>query len=278
MEPVESVRFQRGDASLVCSVVPWDSETFGFTVGQIEAIDVGSGDSVAAVLGDFRQWAESVDARLVSCRLNHQQLGASMALEREGFRFVEMVFSPRMSLLQELDRPTVGVSIQRVAPVDVKLIADVAYSAFTTGRIALDSRLDPTLGHQRYADWVRRGAAAEGQDLLKVLLGDEIAGFFLVEPRDDGVIYWHLTALAPKWRGRGIALSVWQAMLQRHRDEGLAAVQTTISGHNLAVLNLYARLGFSFTSASMTFHWIADEPMRSQSSAARRSATLKEAR
>jgi len=257
---VLSVRFERGDASLVCSVVPWDSETFGFTVGQIESIDVGRGGFADAILGDFRQWAESVDARLVSCRLDHLQLGASMALEREGFRFVEMVYSPRLDLARELDRPATEVIIAPASPTEVEAIADVAYAAFTTGRFALDSRLDSALGQQRYADWVRRGAAAQGQDLLKVLIDDEIVGFFLVEPRDDGVVYWHLTALAPKWRGRGIAFSVWQAMLLRHRDEGLAAVQTTISGHNLAVLNLYARLGFSFTSASMTFHQITDGP------------------
>jgi len=260
MEPVRSVRFERGDASLVCSVVPWDSETFGFTVGQIESIDVGRGGFADAILGDFRQWAESVDARLVSCRLDHLQLGASMALEREGFRFVEMVYSPRLDLARELDRPATKVIIEPAAPAEVEAIAAVAYSAFTTGRFALDSRLAPGLGQQRYADWVRRGAADEGQDLLGVRIDDEFAGFFLAESRDDGVVYWHLTALAPGWRGRGVGLSVWRAMLQRHSDAGMAVVETTISGHNLAVLNLYARLGFAFTSASMTFHRITDRP------------------
>lgn len=243
----------------MCSVVPWDTGTFGFTVGQIEGIDVGSGGSVDAILSDFRLWAESVDARLVSCRLHHLQLSASMALEREGFRFVEMVYSPRLDLARELDRPVVEVSVQPATSEDVEAIADVSSSAFTTGRFALDSRLDPKLGQRRYADWVRRGVAAPRQKLLKISVDDGLAGFFLVEDRDD-VAYWHLTALTPEWRGRGVGLSVWRAMLQRHRDEGMAAVETTVSGHNLAVLNLYARLGFSFASASMTFHWISDRP------------------
>ena len=45
-------------------------------------------------------------------------------------------------------------------------------------------------------------------------------------------------------------------MLLRHRREGASFVETTISGHNLAALNLYARLGFSFGAAQMTFHWL----------------------
>jgi hypothetical protein len=44
--------------------------------------------------------------------------------------------------------------------------------------------------------------------------------------------------------------------LLRHKGEGATSVETTISGHNLAVMNLYARLGFSFASAQMTFHRI----------------------
>ena len=79
-------------------------------------------------------------------------------------------------------------------------------------------------------------------------------GFFIVERRPDTSVYWHLTAVAPTWQGKGIGLSLWQTMLHRHAEEGAAFVATTISGHNLGALNLYARLGFSFPSARMTFH------------------------
>jgi hypothetical protein len=52
--------------------------------------------------------------------------------------------------------------------------------------------------------------------------------------------------------------SLWQTMLLRHRDEGTSFVETTISSHNLPIVNLYARLGFSFASAHMTFHWLRE--------------------
>jgi RimJ/RimL family protein N-acetyltransferase len=71
-------------------------------------------------------------------------------------------------------------------------------------------------------------------------------------------VYWHLTAMAPHWQGRRMGLSVWQTMLIRHRTDGATSVETTISGHNLPAINLYARLGFSFGSAQMTFHWLRD--------------------
>ena len=57
---------------------------------------------------------------------------------------------------------------------------------------------------------------------------------------------------------KGMGMSLWQAMLLRHRAEGATFVETTISGHNLPIINLYARLGFSFASAQMTFHRLRD--------------------
>ena len=51
-----------------------------------------------------------------------------------------------------------------------------------------------------------------------------------------------------------IGSRVWRSMLDRHASEGAIAIETTVSGHNLAVLNLYSRLGFSLASAELTFH------------------------
>ena len=51
-------------------------------------------------------------------------------------------------------------------------------------------------------------------------------------------MYWHLTAVAPDAQGRGVGRSLWRTMLLRHRAEGVGVVETTISGHNPAVMNL----------------------------------------
>ena len=119
---------------------------------------------------------------------------------------------------------------------------------------SLDWRLDPELSHRRYANWVRTSFADARHIVLKAEVGGDLVGFFIVERRSDGSVYWHLTAISPRWQGRGLGMSVWQTMLLRHRAEGATTVETTISGHNLAAINLYARLGFSFASGQMTFH------------------------
>jgi ribosomal protein S18 acetylase RimI-like enzyme len=72
-------------------------------------------------------------------------------------------------------------------------------------------------------------------------------------------VYWHLTAVAPEWQGQGIGMSLWQTMLRRHAAEGATSVRTTISGHNAPAMNLYSRLGFSFSAPQMTFHWLREQ-------------------
>ena len=256
MNPTTETRLEIAGAVLECSLVPWDSEIFGFPVAQISRVDLGEGARPAEVLDVFDAWCTSHDVRLVSCRLDHLQLRESMALENAGFRFVEMVYVPRLASFEGIAAPRHVLQVAEAESGDLDLIEEIAYSAFSTGRFLLDWRLAPELSKRRYSTWVRNSFDAPRQTVLKAEADGQLIGFFIVEHRRDQSVYWHLTAIAPQWQGKGMGMSLWQTMLIRHRTEGVSFVETTISGHNLPIINLYARLGFSFGSAQMTFHWL----------------------
>ena len=178
-----------------------------------------------------------------------------MFLEDHGFRFIEMVYSPRLDGLNRVGLVENAPSISPATTSDIVDIEHIAASAFTTGRFLLDRRLDPVLSAERYRVWVRNSFDNERHTVLKATVDGQIAGFFITEDRPDGSVYWHLTAIAPGWQGRGIGAALWKSMMTRHFEAGRTAVETTISGHNAPVLNLYASLGFRFQPPSMTFHW-----------------------
>ena len=249
---------EHGEAVIECSLVPWDSEVFGFPVAQIGRIDLAGGSGTQDVLQRFDAWCAERDVRLVSCRLDHAQLRESMALEDIGFRFVEMVHVPRLTDLGSIPEPQHSIDVAEAAPGDLDAIEAIAYAAFTTGRFLLDWRLPAELSKRRYANWVRTSLEAPQQSVLKAEVDGDLVGFFIVEHRSDRSVYWHLTAVAPEWQGKGIGMSLWRTMLIRHRGEGATSVETTISGHNAPAINLYARLGFTFGSAQTTFHWLRD--------------------
>ena len=107
---------------------------------------------------------------------------------------------------------------------------------------------------------VHQQVVASRHQVVKAVVDGRIAGFFIVEERPDGTAYWHLTAVSPNFQHRGVGKSLWKAMMARHRKAGMHAVETTISAHNTAVMNLYATLGFRFGAAEMTFHR-TDDPL-----------------
>lgn len=251
---MQAILFEADGAVMECFLVPWDTEIFGFPVAQISRLELADDADPAGVLRDFDGWCADHDVRLVSCRLDHRQLRASMALEEVGFRFLEMVVEPRFDLVDGGAAPDRELLIGDATPGDLVAIEEIAYSAFTTGRFLLDPRLPSELSRRRYAAWVRSSFERPDHTVLKAERDGELVGFFIVERRRDGSVYWHLTAVAPGWQGKGIGSTLWRAMLLRHRTEGATSVSTTISGHNVPALNLYARLGFRFTSAQMTFH------------------------
>jgi ribosomal protein S18 acetylase RimI-like enzyme len=268
----EVLRIERAGAVLDAFVVPWDSAALGVPAAQIRELSLPPAtggdrrdpdDQLAdELLGAFDAWCREHDVRFAACRLDHLRIRESIALERADFRFVETTYEVGLDDLGIVATPAADVVIERVRPGDPDLAAAIAIagSAFTTGRFAVDPRLDPAVNGRRYAAWVASSAAAERQIVLGARLLGEVVGFFVVEDVAADTVYWHLTAVAPAAQGRGIGRSLWQAMVARHRAAGARSIRTTISGHNLPVINLYARLGFRFVGSGQTLHrvWTAD--------------------
>jgi len=240
-------------------LVPWDTDIFGFPVAEIAELSLPPGTDGATALGPFLAWCATHEVRLAVCRLDHDRLHESMALEEAGFRFIESVHAPRFELDRPVDPPDRTLRVRRARPGDLEALQAIAASAFTTGRYLVDWRLPPELNHRRYAAWVGNAIRSSDQVVLVAEDDDTLVGFFIVERRPDGTEYWHLTAVAPSMQGRGYGLRLWRTMLSRAREEGAGSVETTISAHNLPVMSLYARLGFGFAATRMTFHRIFPE-------------------
>lgn len=238
------------------SLAPWDTRAFGHPVAQIDLIELRAHGDPAPTIAQFTSWLDDQDVRLVSCRLDSLKLPESMLLEDLGFRFVEMVFSPVLAPLGPSHIADEEVAIIAASGLDRKALGEIASSVFTTGRHVLDWRLDKDAGHRRYRQWLDEALADDGQDVLAAKIGEATVGFFVVESRPPNSAYWHLTAVAAEWQGRGVGKRIWQGMIARHRTVGVRRVETTISAHNTAAVNLYAGLGFRFTAPRATFHWL----------------------
>lgn len=241
------------------SLIPWDTDIFGFNVAQVDRISLSDAGEEATAILTLASWLAKNEVQLASSRLPSLCLKESMFLERIGFRFIELVYSPMLSPIPEACATETEIQLTQATDADIQDIEAVAGKAFTTGRFLLDHRLDADSSHKRYRRWVRNAFSDSHQQVYVARIDTAIIGFFIFEDRADGSTYWHLTAMSPKWQGMGLGKRVWAAMTALHRSRGRTGIETTISAHNAPVLNIYARLGFRFGPPSMTFHWLSQD-------------------
>ena len=245
-----------GAIDLGWSEAPWDSAVFGYPVVQISRIEARDG-ATAADLAPFVAACAAGGVGLASCRLACERLRESMLLEEIGFRFIEMVYQPEFGDLASAGPGDVqGLEVVRAGAADLAEIVEVAGAAFRNERFHVDPRLSSQLGDLRYQNWVRSSLEHPTQRLYVLREDGQLVAFFVTELLADGTCYWHLNAVAPARQGQGYGMRAWKAMMCRARIDGASRVRTSIVARNHRVLNLYARLGFSFPAPSMTFHWV----------------------
>jgi ribosomal protein S18 acetylase RimI-like enzyme len=162
-----------------------------------------------------------------------------------------------MNKLQEMELPDDEILIEPAADTDRMLLAEMAGSVFKHGRFHQDPGLGAALGNHRYRTWLLNAFELPHQEVLKCLLGGEVIAFFVVELPGQGHCFWSLIGLAPGMQGKGLGKRVWRSMMRKHQQEGIETISTSISSHNIAVVNLYVSLAFRFPVPYASFHWQA---------------------
>lgn len=245
-----------GAIVLEWSEAPWDTALFGEPVLQITRIEVRD---AAAARDDFRKFERartSLSSGLVSCRLGNEQLRESMLLEDAGFRFIEMIYQPELTLAEEQPVEAESLSPRLASAEDLWRVVRIAGTAFGHERFHMDPRLPDEIADRRYQNWARSSLTHPSQRLMVLFDGEELVAFFVTEDQADGTCYWHLNAVARELQGKGFGRRAWTAMIRHAKLHGLKRIRTSIVARNHRVLNLYARLGFSFPAPQMTFHWV----------------------
>lgn len=242
--------------SLDAAIVPWDSESIGVSVGQINRIKIKKKSVFSDALTEFEKWRDLNNIKIISCRLDHDSLSEACFLEEQGFHFIEMLYPVSIRNINLLNYPE-SMAIEPANESDLAQIQYIAKHAFSTGRFNVDPHLTSEVGGRRYAKWVLNSFNDPCQQVVKASDEHGIIGFFITEDIGQGNIYWHLTAIAPEKQGLGLGKRLWRSMIMRHHAEGFTGIRTLISARNIAVINLYAKLGFCFDAPMMTFHWVS---------------------
>lgn len=133
--------------------------------------------------------------------------------------------------------------------VDAAQALAICHGAFSHGRFHRDFQLSPQAADLRYDNWLHQ--LLEAGHVYGLFRGDILGGF--IGFHGNSLV---LHAIAPLMRGQGLAKFWWHSVISELFAAGHATVTSSISASNVAVMNLYASLGFSFQHPQDIYHRI----------------------
>lgn len=238
--------------SFSLSELPWDIRALGYPVFELtNLVKLDDDVSVSCFSNLLEKYLDNHNQYMISTRLQRESRSTLDYLTKCGFSLIESSASPRILLNSEfVNHPQVEILLSSK---NVNFFADLASRSFVQDRFHIDSRILNESADKRFYHWVHDGKS-RGFEFLEILIDGSLGGFFMIE-KQGKTYYWHLTALDSSFQGKGWGYKVWESVLAFLYKNGAEAVESRITLENIPVLNVYSRLGASFSDMYYTLHY-----------------------
>lgn len=216
--------------TMLIKPTPWDTAAFGMPTWEL------CDDSEAAL----RQASNTPGHHTVRV----SPCANKRLLHEYGFYYCDTLIEPvcNVSRLRPASHPDATVAKH----VDAGQALAICHGAFEHGRFHRDFNLDRDAADLRYDNWL--GQLLDAGNVYGLYWQGGLAGFI---GHTQGNLVLH--AVDGRYRGQGLSKYWWSAvcseLLVPHPE-----IRSSISAGNLAVLNLYASLGFVFKNPQDIYH------------------------
>lgn len=210
---------------------PWDMAVFGMPTWEISEYSEKALQYAAKALGHYTL---KVDP-LVDKRLLHEY----------GFYYCDTLVEPHCNAIRLQAVQHAAATIDK--NIDIEQALAICHGAFSYGRFHRDFNLPRAAADLRYDNWLKQ--LINARQVYGLYWQGELAGFIACS--ENNLV---LHAVSEKYRGKGLAKYWWNAVCNEILVMGHHEVKSSISAANLAILNLYASLGFSFRNSLDVYH------------------------
>ena len=211
--------------------VPWDTAAFGICAYEIHEPTPEALEIAKQLPGHY-------------C-IRVDPLASKQLLNDYGFYYCDTLIEPYCT--EDRFIPFVDSEVCVNKDWTLERLLKVCHGAFSHGRFHRDFNLTQAKADQRYDNWLSQLHSAG--KVHGLLYRGALAGFIAV---DGNKLVLH--ALDELMRGRGLAKSLWTPLCKTLFASGHKEVTSSVSAGNLAVVNLYSRLGFSFRNPVDIYH------------------------
>lgn len=210
---------------------PWDTAAFGMPTWELTEYSEKALQQAMQTAGHYT--------------LKVDPLADKRLLHEYGFYYCDTLIEPHCNAarLRAVQHPEATVS----KDVDVEQVLAICHGAFTHGRFHRDFDLPKAAADLRYDSWLKQ--LLDAQQVYGLYWQGVLNGF--IGHSGNNLV---LHALAENCRGKGRSKYWWSVVCGELLRTGHQEVKSSISAANLAVLNLYASLGFSFKKPQDVYH------------------------
>lgn len=219
------------NAAPLIKPTPWDTATFGMPTWELTEYSETA----------LRQAVQTVGHHT----LKVDPLADKRLLHEYGFYYCDTLIEPHCNAARLRASRCDEATISR--EVDAGQVLAICHGAFTHGRFHRDFNLTKAAADLRYDNWLKQ--LLDARQVYGLYWQKALAGF--IGYSGNQLV---LHALTTKYHGKGLSKYWWSAVCGELLATGHQEVVSSISTANLAALNMYASLGFSFSNPRDVYH------------------------
>ena len=227
----------------------WDSQFFGFEIGEVLPIDlVPERLAVEALAGGYR------------CVYYRCAAGDGEGL-RKAARAELALVDIRVTLEAAVGNrtaggalaPAPGITIGLFEETDGPALGRIAEQLSVQSRFAFDPGFGAERARQLYAEWLRVSCAGRADAILVARRAGEAVGFVACRCFGEQARL-ELVAVDQVHAGRGVGTALLAEANTWLAARGTRLVRVATQGRNPAAINFYASCGFRVGDVELTFH------------------------
>lgn len=241
------------------TVLPWDTEIFGFAVAAYNPGPVGAiFTQRSAVAARLTSWAAERGAELISCAVGAAERRWGTLLPLLGFTHVESTLKWRLAKLQAARFPRKHTPVRLATLADQPGVERICETGFYSGRYHADARFPLPLASARYRQWLANEFDSLGESNRIYVAGEIGAPVGFTHARVNGEEA-HITigGADPVVQSSVLPFAVFIGTVEALRDSGIRRAHSKTSTANTPMINLASYAGFRFSDPESVFHWHA---------------------
>lgn len=238
-----------------CSLLPWDSQHWGFPVARIDVHRLTDQSARQAI-----RWCKDRKIRCLYFAADGSCAQTLQVVRCNGFRFIDIRVDLKLDPEALLSEAKVN-NCRAAKPEDLPALQRMARGAHEDTRFFKDLHFDRIKAGDFYSLWIERDLR-ENKVFVAFSESDpgELLGYISVSLSGDDTARIGLMAVKAGARRSGLGRSLVEKALIWCHSQKIVSVRVATQGTNVPALRLYESCGFKIADVKVWFHrWFGEE-------------------